>query len=79
MDNFTFFQKERDNLLAKYPGRYALIVKGELINTYEQYRNATAAMEEMFVEEALIVRLEDLPRSEITKNRLVLDWYYRRS
>ena len=76
MDNFTFFQKERDKLIAQYPGRYALIVKGELVKTFEEYKNAKAAMEEMFAQEALIVRLEDLPRSEISKNRLVLDWYY---
>ena len=79
MDNFAFFQKERDNLIAKYTGRYALIVNGELVKTFEQYKNAIAAMEELPAQEALIVRLEDLPRSEINKNRLVLDWYYRRS
>ena len=78
MDNFAFFSKERDNLIKQYPGRYALIVNGELVKTFEQYKNAIGAMEEMFAQEALIVRLEDLPRSEISKNRLVLDWYYKK-
>jgi len=73
MDNFAFFQKERDKLIAQYPGRYALIVKGELVKTFMEYKNSKTAMEEMFAQEALIVRLEDLPRSEISKNRLVLD------
>lgn len=79
MNNFTFFQQERDNLIARYPGRYALIVNGKLVKTFEQYKNAKTEMEEMAAPEALIVKLEDLPRSEISKNRLVLDWYYTRS